>query len=134
MFMFNADEADSSSLSVQEYDVGQDPATSNEIEPITTANTVDSQIADDPFEEGDIGHLFSENDAEEGNKYVEFLDIEPIDDIDALAASIKEDPLNLTMLRVSLDNDGIDESNASDCVVTAAYYMYDEEDGDTDAK
>lgn len=60
---------------------------------------------------------------------VEFLEIEGVDGAGATSPTTvkeEEEPLNLLMMSTSLNNDA---SNASDCIITAAYIVsYDSED------
>lgn len=137
---FNTDAPDNVTPSDdgEEYDVGFGEAGANEVEvlelePNIALDTVDSETAQDPLDGESIGNLFSENDAGDcGNENIEYLEIEPLHATDASAASIKDEPFNLEMLNLSLDNNVTTESNTSDCVITAAYYAFDEEYVDTD--
>lgn len=107
-----------SSSSGEEYDVGLDGV---------GVDAVDPEIFQDPLE--DIGQLFCENAVEVQNAVVEnAVEVGNAVEVEEAVAgdangSIKEEAIDLAMQDVSLD-----ESNGSDCIVTAEYlyYEYDE--------
>lgn len=145
----------------EEYDVGgpEEPDVMEmiEMESATTSDTVAADIDEDPLDHESNGQTHQEIDghgqsnyeidcADNGSYETEFLDdTQHSLDEEATGESkseigggiqsneeslVKEDPFNIAMMQVSLDNST--NSEASDCIVTAAYYLLDVVD-DTDS-
>lgn len=93
--------ADTSDNEIEEYYVGEAAA----------IEIVADPLGDAIIEDNTLGQLFAENDVDD-LEHVVSLDIE----------LVKDEKLNLAMLDVSLEDNGNDNSNVSDCVITAAYY------------
>lgn len=96
---------DTSDSEVEEYYVGEPAA----------IKIVPDPIGDSILEENSLRQLFAEHDIGENYEHVEYLDSELVED---------EKP-NLVMVNVSLEDNGQNHSNASDCVITAAYFVMD---------
>lgn len=180
------DSSDNTLSSDGEYDVGHlskpDAFETIEMGTVTTSDTVDAEIVQDPLVEEAADHSNSEIDGDKGDGEIELLDIQnPLDERDAgqslfeidghgetefldiqnqldigatgesnseidgdggdsnvdiqsvekSSTSVKDEPFNLAMMRTSLDNSN--NSDASDCIITTAYYLYDDVD-DNNAK
>lgn len=147
--MFEDDAPDNALLNdeYEEYEVGFEEAGANEMEememevlemePVMALESVDSQmnLDQDPLDGECIRNLFSENDdGVRGDENIEDIEIETLDDTGASATTVKNEELNLAMLDVSFANNETNESNSSDCVITATYYAYyeDRDEGDAD--
>lgn len=115
----NIDEA-----SDQEYDTGEDP--------LGNLFHLEGELENPPAENG---HSLQKGEAvaDQVDVYeqVEYLEIEQADGAGSTtSATLKEEeePFNLVMMRTSLDND---TSNASDCIITAAYIVFDDDTNDS---
>lgn len=107
-----------------EYDVGlQDEADAIESIEIERSTASASQ---DPLADDTDGDQLEENTCS-----TNVLEIESVDDADASSsAAIKGEPFNLLMMSTSLD---AENSNASDCQITAVYSVeYADEDDNND--
>lgn len=104
--------------------------------PISSASL---KLAHDPLCENNeasngasTSHSFSDTGANERVEYldIEFLEEDSTDDNATETTAVKTESFNLTALDVSLD----DETETSDCKITAVYFMSDaSEFGDSDA-
>lgn len=130
----NDDVADNELLNGEQYDVGLDEAAGgfeeydvglNDV----AANEIEIADMDDPLQDGTLAKFFSGFHAKEG----EYLRTEAVHETSTQAETVKDEEFNLAMLRVSLDNDEQNESNHSDCIITSAYYEYNEVWTNTDA-
>lgn len=156
------DSSDNALSSDGEYDLGRpdkpDAFETVEVGTATTSDTTDAEIAqdplveeatgqsqseidgddetefldiEDPLDDGATGQSHSEIDGDGGDGHVNFLDIQSVEESSTL---VKEEPFNLAMMQISLDNsNNSNNSDVSDCIITTAYYLYDDVD-DTDAK
>lgn len=141
--MFNADASNNVS-EYEEYDVGEAAASELvnvdpnmlpesaavdsgaaielvEVDPSMPLESAadDLGIVDDPLEEGPIGILFGENDTDEENAFIGFLEIEYLD-ADAIGAEevvVKDETFNLSQLNESIGDAANNQSNASDCFI-----------------
>lgn len=138
----DCDELQDDLLSGDEYDVGQLEATAIEsivLDQAAVSGNANSEIAQDPFGEENIVHTAPEtNNGDEclvEYAYVQYLDIERAgeDNVPSTSAVVKvelvgdgpieENPFNVMLMRDSLDN-----SNDSDCMITAEYQVEYEAD------
>lgn len=124
-------------LNTEEYDVGLNETVADEVDvvvviPTMASETVNPEIIQDPLgrEADGFENVVDEGD-QSGHEYVEYLKIESLDDTGASAVSVKdesakEDPLDLTMLNVSIDNNDTIEGNTSDCAFVSEYMISSE--------
>lgn len=121
--------------SIEEYDVGANRNEQGrnveeeaiEVEVLASAENGDD-IPEDPVNNDNEGAAMVEQPPNENVnpefEYVEFLEVE----------LLKDEPIdrsfNLETVRESLEGDITNESESSDCAVTAVYYLYDCDDTD----
>lgn len=70
--------------------------------------------------------IFEENDTNEDNVHIEYLEIEYLD-ADAIVEeeSTKNESFNLSQLNVSLDDEAKNQSSVSDCIITDEYTLHE---------
>lgn len=126
----------------EEYDVGFEETGANkmeevavlEMEPAMALESVDPQmnLDHDPLDGECIKNLFFD-DGDRVDENIGHMEVETLDDTGASTTTVKDEELNLAMLDVSFDNNETNESDSSDCVITATYFAYYEDRDEADA-